>query len=484
MEWVAAETGTRYGESDVVTKAHRVLADHGRAMTFLVADGVTPSNEGRGYVLRRVIRRAVLHGHDVGLESFLPRLADVVVEQMGGVYPELVANGDTIRDILAAEETRFSRTLAVGEGFFEEAAAKGAVSRRGRVQAPRHLRVSHRADARAGARARPHRGRGGLRAAHGGAARALAGRRGDGRRPRAGRRLRARGRVRDGLRRLREDRRPHAGRGARGARGRPLPRQAARVPLLPRGRGPGIRPGVDREGRAASRARAGLPLRRGPGAPLRGRGLRRRRPRPGRRAVEGPLPDDGEPHGHPPPAPGAPGGARGPRAPGRLGGPPGQAPLRLHALRGAHPRGARARRGDREPARLREPSGARVPDTDRGGPHARGHDALRREVRRHRPRARGRRRLARALRRDARPLDRGDRPVRDPLGGLHRLGRAQDRGRDLGRGVRVPARARPRGGRAPPRARERAQGGPREARGVRRVPRWSTSGTRRRATSR
>ncbi|HEY7561679.1 MAG TPA: alanine--tRNA ligase [Gaiellaceae bacterium] len=128
MEWVAAETGTRYGESDVVTKAHRVLADHGRAMTFLVADGVTPSNEGRGYVLRRVIRRAVLHGHDVGLESFLPRLADVVVEQMGGVYPELVAGRGTIGDILAAEEARFTRTLAVGEGFFEEAAAKDAVS--------------------------------------------------------------------------------------------------------------------------------------------------------------------------------------------------------------------------------------------------------------------------------------------------------------------------------------------------------------------
>jgi alanyl-tRNA synthetase len=128
MDWIAAETGTRYGESDVVTKAHRVLADHGRAMTFLVADGVTPTNEGRGYVLRRVIRRAVVHGRDIGLEDFLPRLADVVVEQMGDVYPELVANRSSIEEILGAEEARFARTLAVGQRFFGEAAAKGAIS--------------------------------------------------------------------------------------------------------------------------------------------------------------------------------------------------------------------------------------------------------------------------------------------------------------------------------------------------------------------
>ncbi len=128
MEWVAAETGTRYGESDVVTKAHRVLADHGRAMTFLVADGVTPSNEGRGYVLRRVIRRAVVNGRDVGLEVFLPRLADVVVEQMSGVYPELGENRDAIRRTLAAEEEKFGETLARGLKLFEEAASKGAIS--------------------------------------------------------------------------------------------------------------------------------------------------------------------------------------------------------------------------------------------------------------------------------------------------------------------------------------------------------------------
>jgi len=128
MGWVAKETGTRYGESEVATKAHRVLADHGRAMTFLVADGVTPSNEGRGYVLRRVIRRAVVHGRDIGLESFLPRLAGVVIEQMGDVYPELVEQRDGIARVLAAEEEKFGETLARGLKLFEEAAAKGAIS--------------------------------------------------------------------------------------------------------------------------------------------------------------------------------------------------------------------------------------------------------------------------------------------------------------------------------------------------------------------
>src|SRR5207302_3882100 len=87
MSWVAQRSGVAYGDSTDATKAHRVLADHGRGMTFLVSDGVTPSNEGRGYVLRRVIRRAAQHGLRIGMEApFLSSLADAVIEQMGEAY--------------------------------------------------------------------------------------------------------------------------------------------------------------------------------------------------------------------------------------------------------------------------------------------------------------------------------------------------------------------------------------------------------------
>ena len=121
MDWVESETGTRYGESEEATKAHRVLADHGRAMTFLAADGVIPENEGRGYVMRRVIRRAVQHGSRIGLETpFLPRLAGVVVELMGASYPELRKHRAEIEAALAAEEERFGQTLETGMRLFDE----------------------------------------------------------------------------------------------------------------------------------------------------------------------------------------------------------------------------------------------------------------------------------------------------------------------------------------------------------------------------
>jgi alanyl-tRNA synthetase len=129
MDWIARQSGIAYGETEDATKAHRVLADHGRGMTFIVAEGVTPSNEGRGYVLRRVIRRAVQHGLRIGMQSpFLPGLADTVIEQMGDAYPELVAHAGEIRQILAAEEERFAETLERGMKLFEEAAAGGEIT--------------------------------------------------------------------------------------------------------------------------------------------------------------------------------------------------------------------------------------------------------------------------------------------------------------------------------------------------------------------
>ena len=127
MAWVAEESGVAFGESAVATKAHRVLADHGRGMTFLVGDGVTPSNEGRGYVLRRIIRRAVQQARTIGLDD-LWRLSDVVVDQMGPWYPELPEHRERIRDVLRAEEERFTETLARGMKLFEEVAAGGAIS--------------------------------------------------------------------------------------------------------------------------------------------------------------------------------------------------------------------------------------------------------------------------------------------------------------------------------------------------------------------
>jgi alanyl-tRNA synthetase len=129
MSWIASASGVAYGDSPDATKAHRVLADHGRGMTFLVSDGVTPSNEGRGYVLRRVIRRAVQHGLRIGMEApFLSGLADAVVEQMGDAYPELVEHRAQIHRVLSAEEERFGETLERGMKLFEDAAARGRIT--------------------------------------------------------------------------------------------------------------------------------------------------------------------------------------------------------------------------------------------------------------------------------------------------------------------------------------------------------------------
>jgi alanyl-tRNA synthetase len=131
-----------------------VIADHIRSSGFLMADGVTPSNEGRGYVLRRIIRRALRHGHKLGTTAaVLPQaLPPTLVEQMGEAYPELKSEQARVEKALLAEEEQFARTLDTGMKILEaDIAALGdrhGDCRRNRVQAVRHLRFPGGSDRR------------------------------------------------------------------------------------------------------------------------------------------------------------------------------------------------------------------------------------------------------------------------------------------------------------------------------------------------
>jgi alanyl-tRNA synthetase len=127
MDWIEQESGVGYGASAEATKAHRVLSDHGRGMTFLAAEGVTPSNEGRGYVLRRLIRRAVTQGRRIGLTG-VHRLPAIVVDQVGTWYPEVVEHAAEIERVVRAEEERFTETLERGLREFAELAGQRSIS--------------------------------------------------------------------------------------------------------------------------------------------------------------------------------------------------------------------------------------------------------------------------------------------------------------------------------------------------------------------
>ena len=124
-------TGATYGgfpgtDTDV---SLRILAEHGRSMTFLVADGVVPSNEDRGYVLRRIIRRAVRHAFLLGSEDLVtPALVDATVEVMGAAYPDLVKQHAVVRDIVRREEERFRTTLTRGLDFLDGVVQGGDVT--------------------------------------------------------------------------------------------------------------------------------------------------------------------------------------------------------------------------------------------------------------------------------------------------------------------------------------------------------------------
>ncbi|MBI3784950.1 MAG: alanine--tRNA ligase [Deltaproteobacteria bacterium] len=114
-------SGRKYGTNDVDDLAFRVIADHSRAITFLVTDGVSPSNEGRGYVLRRVLRRAARHAKHLGFdEPFLWKVTKAVVETMGDAFPEIRDQQTHVEQVIRAEEERFGETLDKGLTLLEQ----------------------------------------------------------------------------------------------------------------------------------------------------------------------------------------------------------------------------------------------------------------------------------------------------------------------------------------------------------------------------
>jgi len=124
IEWVAKESGADPSDSEKKISM-QVIADHVRAMTFAVADGGRPGNDGRGYVLRRILRRAVRHGRNLGFGGpFLYRCAEVVIEQMGDHYTEIREARDHVQRVIKTEEERFLETLDRGLQKFEEFAAE------------------------------------------------------------------------------------------------------------------------------------------------------------------------------------------------------------------------------------------------------------------------------------------------------------------------------------------------------------------------
>ena len=121
IEWAERKSGRRYGKNDRDDRALRVLADHGRGMTFLTTDGVRPGNEGRDYILRRIIRRAMAEGSSIGLvPEDMPELAGEVAALWGDAYPELTERSSEVVDVIGAEAEQFARTLSQGKRLLDE----------------------------------------------------------------------------------------------------------------------------------------------------------------------------------------------------------------------------------------------------------------------------------------------------------------------------------------------------------------------------
>jgi len=127
MEKIAGLSGRKYGADGATDNAMRVVVEHGRGIAFLIADGVLPGNEGRGYVLRRVLRRTALFGRRLGLEDpFIDNIAEAAIGLMGHIYPELKKRRDFILQVIEDEETRFGATLSTGLELLDDIVAEAA----------------------------------------------------------------------------------------------------------------------------------------------------------------------------------------------------------------------------------------------------------------------------------------------------------------------------------------------------------------------
>ena len=385
MDWIERESGVAYNESRVSQRAHRVLADHGRAVTFLIAEGIEPSNEGRGYICRRLLRRAIYQAKRIGLDG-VHRLPAVVVEQMGDAYPMLREHAEQIERIVRAEEEKFSETLARGMKVFEDLAGQEAITaedafalvatygfpielaqelaeERGQaldMDGFHALMEGHREVSRGGGEDTTQQ-----------VAAQLVG---------AGKRATEFvGYSKTDVLTAVIDTAPAGG-----------TRQFVKLeqsPFYAAGGGQVSDQGylaVDGE-QERLEIRRRPEVRRRPGARRRALGSLAAdtgHACAGGRELERPVPDAGEPHRDASAAPGAARRARRPRQAGGLRRSSRQAALRLHARAPVDAGGTRARRADRQRQGVRGDPGPDVRDADRGGSQARGDDALRGEVRR------------------------------------------------------------------------------------------------------
>lgn len=142
LECISRLAKVNHGSDDKTDNTMRVIAEHSRGITFLIGDGVMPSNEGRGYVLRRLLRRAALFGRRLGLDKpFLAETATITIEQMVHIYPEIVQRRDFIIKVIELEEARFSETLSTGLELIEIIMGERETERTGQISGEHAFRL-------------------------------------------------------------------------------------------------------------------------------------------------------------------------------------------------------------------------------------------------------------------------------------------------------------------------------------------------------